>query len=261
MDPVNVVVVSAEDLQIQLARSLREVGAAVKIRNCARVAGLAALVSSASAQVIVAELRDAVGTSTVPALVDIKHDNGNTPIIVSVSLSQADMRRVVHAIGAGLSASWIIRDVDYLPAAITRAFAERVHVDAAALLLQNVWPVIAPRVREFFAVAAIGSTRPMSTLDAASILGVATRTLEGQLKAAGYPPPHRVLGWCRALHATWHFDRLCSTPKQVANRLKFPSIQAVYNLLQHYAVPRPGALRVEGGFEEALRRFVNDLNR
>src|SRR6185312_6161225 len=113
MDPFDVVVVSAEDLHIQLATSFRDVGAVVKIRACPRIVDLAALVSSDSAHLIVAELEDAVGTSTVPTLVDIKSRNGGTPIIVSVVLSQADMRRVVQAIRAGLSANWVIRDADY----------------------------------------------------------------------------------------------------------------------------------------------------
>ncbi len=260
MVPIAVAALGGSQFQAQLANALAASRAGVDLRRCGR-ASIAASVASSDVALVVAELYDALGNSTLPALLALKQRHESLPLLVSVSLVAEDMRSLVRAITAGLEATWILRDVDDLARAVVRAIRERADLGAAASLLQTIWPAISPEVRPFFAVAAVGASRPITTLDAARTLGLAVRTLEGQLKRAQLPPPHRVLGWCRALHATWLFDRLGRKPKQVVNELSFPSISALYNLLNHFTVPRPGALLAEGGFEETLRRFASDLYR
>ena len=259
MPPITVLVVSTSDQSTQIADALAGFGNLVRIQGCRRADRLSALAAPEHVGAIVAELRDATGVSTVPTLLALRRHDENLPIIVSAALTPTGVRDVVRAAAAGLEASWVIPDVENLPAAIMRVVADRVQCGPAVILFRTAWPIIAAPAREFFAAAAIGAAHPITTAGVASALGMAVRTLERRVERAGLPPPHRVLGWCRVLHATWHLDRLGRPPKQVADQLQFPSVSALYNLLHRYAAPRPSILMTRGGFELMLRRFTDNL--
>lgn len=261
MPPIDVLVVGDADLHAQVAVALAEVGAYVKIRGCARAERLATIAGAQDIGVVVSGLRDAVGASTASALLALKRRNESIPFIISAHLTPLGVRDIVRAIDAGLEVGWVIRDVEDLTAAIIHVVVERVHVGPAAVLLLTGWPLLPAGARGFFSTAAIGAAGPMTILEAARALGMAVRTVQGRLDQSGLPPPHRILGWCRVLHASWYMDRLGWTPKKVTRRMRFCSVPALYNLLHHYSAPRPGALVVQGGFEEMLRCFTDALRR
>ncbi len=209
---------------------------------------------------MVAGLRDTTGASTLPVLLALRRRDESLPIIVSVPLTQGGMRDVSQAIATGLEVSWVIEDAKSLAYVVARAVALRLISNPAGAILRGVLRSAPPEVRGFLAISAIGALRPLNVQRAAHALGLAERTLERQLDQARLPSPHRILGWCRLLHAAWHFEVLDQRPKQVVHELCFSSVPALYRLFGRYAAPTPRALRAQGGFADLLRRFIEEVD-
>lgn len=191
---MTVVVVSAVDHCAHLKQALTDLRAPVTVLPCARIEKLRALIRTQTIGLLVSDLRDATGASTLQSLLAFRSTEDATPLIVAVGLTSTGMRDVVRAIEAGLEANWVIRDAENLPAVITRVIAQTMYFGAANSMLKGLWPTISPQTRQFFALAAIGAVQPTNTLVATQILGLSERTLEKRLERSRLPSPRRVLG-------------------------------------------------------------------
>lgn len=229
------------------------------VRVCEGAEELVALGAAADCVAAVAGLRDAGGASTVLALLALQNRREPVPIIIVFSLVSGEVPAVMHMMKAGLQATLVIRGFESVEAAVERVVTDRAETGPAAVLLRSVVPMVGAPLRRFFAFGAIVAARPITVRETARVLGVAERTLESQLRRSGMPPPHRVLGWYRVLHAAWELDVLGRAPKQVAAGLQFPSMPALYNQFRHYAAPTPAAVREQQGFPKLLRQFTSEL--
>lgn len=206
---------------------------------------------------LVTGLRDAAGESMVPALASFNH---HVPTIIVLDLAPGDIRSVLQVVKLDLQeAIFVIHGFESLESAVEQVVSGHGEYSAAPILLRAILPSLSPPARSFFVVAAVGAVQPITVHDVALLLRMGERTLERHLRVSKIPPPHRVLGWCRVLHAAWHLDVLGRTPKEVVDRLQFPSLPALCNLFRHYGVPTPAAVREQQGFPGLKARFMEEL--
>lgn len=248
-------VLSGEERR-QLAASLASTS---RLRDCARAGDLLRLASQSGVSAVVAELRDSSGASTFPDLLALQRERPSLPIVVVLSLTQADARVTLGVVRAGLRAVWVIRHFERLDVAVAAALAADPALGPETAILQAVGPVVHPTALPFFVFGAAAAARPITVADAARVLGISSRALEMRLKRVGLSPPREVLACCRALHAAWRLDVLGQSSKQVTAGLGFPSPSALCKLVVRFAGVTPRQVRERGGFLLLLDEFVSRL--
>lgn len=216
-------------------------------------------VEAGDVSIVVADLRDANGASTLPALLAVQRRDASIPVVVMVSLTPAGTRDVADAMRAGLHAMLVIRGHERLERAVAEALRRTRDLDAGPAIIGAVAPVVPAVGRSLVTFAAIHGMQPVTVREAAGALGISVRTLEERLGRAGMLPPKRLLGWCRALHAAWQLDVFGRTTKRVAADLQWSSVPALYKHLAGYGGMTPTAIRAEAGFAGMLREFSSLL--
>lgn len=234
----------------------RALGRRTSVRLCERADALRAMLAAADVHLVVTELRDAVGASVIPVLTDAVSRGELPAIVVRESLADAAAGDVVRLAGARVPARLSLRGVAPIADALVAALGKQPDAGADLAILERVGPLVPFRTRAFLLVCAASPSPRLHVERASMLLGVARRTLENRLAAAGMPPAHRIVGWCVALHAAWRLDVLGHRPKRVAADLGFSSSAAIANLLARYCGCSPTSLRVHGGFQVQLERFA-----
>lgn len=126
------------------------------------------------------------------------------------------------------------------------------------VIIHHAASVVPPAARLATCAAAVLGARRASVADLAALCGISVRTLEWRLRSARMMTARRLLRWMMTLHATWHLDVRRSTPKSIADGMRFASTAALYSLLARQMVRAPtGELR-RLGFHGALARFLTE---
>lgn len=100
----------------------------------------------------------------------------------------------------------------------------------------------------------------LSPVRLASLLAVPRRTLAQRLRAAGYPPPLRLLTWGRLIVAAHMMEDLRRSADRVAASLDFPSGSAFRNTCHRYLHSTPSQIRTRGGAQYAIRSFFRQVS-
>jgi hypothetical protein len=233
----------------------RALGRRMSVRVCERADVLRSMLAATDVRLVVAELRDRVGTSVLPALVDAAARAESPALVARVSLADA-ADDVMQLAGARVPARVSLREVSPIGDALTLALGG-VHAPRADLvILERIGPLVPRALRAFLVLCAVAPSPRLHVGRAAMLLGVTPRTIEIRLAQAALPPAYRIIGWCVALHAAWQLDVLGQRPKQVAANLGFKSVAAAANLLARYCKASPTSLRIHGGFQVQLERFA-----
>lgn len=85
------------------------------------------------------------------------------------------------------------------------------------------------------------------------------KTLSHWLMVSHLPPPARIVGWARILVAARMLEDTTQSTERVARVMNFVSGTSLRNMMRRYARCGPETLRLRGGFEYALDRFVEAI--
>jgi len=232
----------------------RAFGRRMPVRLCDRADALRSLLAGGGVRLVASELRDRAGASVIPVLGEAAGRAEAPAIVARVALGDAAAADAIQLAVARVPARMSLRTVEPIGDALSAALGGEPRADA--VILERVGPLVAPPVRAFTVLCAVAPSPRLHVERAASLLGVARRTLETRLAVAALPPAHRMIGWCVALHAVWRLDLLGRRPKQVAADLGFLSSAALANLLARYCRASPMSLREHGAFQAQLERFA-----
>ncbi len=209
---------------------------------------------------VLAELRDSRGASTLAAIQAVRVRRPTMPVLLYISLTEADVRESV-AIAAEVGVSGLVmRGTDDVGAELRLALRWCQMSRMAVQVLREVESSVPPRLLSFFAYCANACEAPIGVGDAAAAMGIPRRTLVDQFRRAGLPAPSRTIGWFRLLNAAWHVVGSTGSIEQIANLLEFPSRTALHNMLYRYTGLRSAELRAPDGFQRVLRAFVTEVS-
>jgi transcriptional regulator GlxA family with amidase domain len=119
--------------------------------------------------------------------------------------------------------------------------------------------LIPDHLRDFFLFCIKNAHRAVDVDSAVIRLRRSRKTLSNWLAVAHLPPPARILGWTRVLIAARMLEDTTRSTEKVARELHFMSGTALRNMIRRYLGCGPEMLRQRGGFEYALRLFVEEL--
>ena len=233
----------------------RAIGRRVPVRICERVDVLRSLVAASDVRVVVSELRDRAGASVIPVLGEAGARAAAPAMLVRTQLADEAAGDVIRFAAARIPALVTFRELAAAGDPVLAALGGPGEPRADLIILERVGPLI-PRPLRAFAVLCVTSPPRLHVARAATLLGVAGRTIESRLDRAALPAAHRIISWCAALHAAWELDVLGRRPKQVAARLGYASGAALANLLARYCGCSATSLREHGGFQAQLERFA-----
>ncbi len=234
----------------------RALGRRLTVRMCDRADVFRSLLAAADVRLVVSELRDRVGASVIPVLVEQASRPDAPAIIARASLADAAADDVIQLASARIPVRVSLRGVSLIGEAVLGALGANSEPRAGLVILERVGPLLPRSLRAFMVLCAVAPSPRLQVERAATLLGVSRRTLENRVALAALPPAHSVIAWCVALHAAWQLDVLGHRPKEVAATLGFASGAAVANLLRRYCGCSATSLRNHGGFQTQLARFA-----
>lgn len=225
---------------------------------CERQSELMALVENGLADVVVVDLRDPVGESTLPAVRRIREDFPSVPVVLYCAISPSVSRDMLEFARAGVN-DLVLRDVDdvkvTLRASLTSA-ADHCSARAVAAELEGLVPA---NVAAMIRYCLENGRRALTVEDVAAALNVHRKTLVGRLNAAGLPTPSAIIAWCRLLVSARLLEDPGRSVEQVALMLDFPSGTSMRNMVKRYTGLRAGELRENGGLRCVLHAFKREL--
>lgn len=128
----------------------------------------------------------------------------------------------------------------------------------AGLLRRAIGPVD-PMVRDAMLLAVARAHERLSPQGLARLLALPRRTVSQRLAVAGFPPPHRVLGWGRLIVAAHMLEDAHRSADRIAMALGYPSGSAFRNTCQRYLHATPGEIRARGGAAYVIRAMLRQV--
>ena len=222
------------------------------VRYCETADRLIQLVEEATPDVVVSELRDAVGNAVAPAVAVLHDRRPNLPIIAHFIASPTTLHDVPTALAAGVSET-AVRGHDHLGKAVRIAWRRRWHSGAQRLLLDSFRKLLPANLLEFAIACAIAAAPRLTGKKLSSWLRGSERTLRAQLQQAGLHPPSYFIEFGTVVHATYLLDRLGLEPHDVAENLGFADRRSLNRLLRRYVGKNARDFRRHDDFASVLR--------
>ncbi|MGH8223671.1 MAG: hypothetical protein ACREQZ_11925 [Woeseiaceae bacterium] len=236
-----------------------QVGTGAAVQFCETIDRLTDLIGRGGVDVMIADPRDATGTSILPALAVLRRQAPHLPLIVFSPPTPAALREVPDIIALGGRLELVLQGTDHLGLAL-RSLLKLLRVSGPGeTLARHVVPIVPATFRPFFAVSALKASPHLRVGIAAKWSGFSRRSLERALHHAGLPSAASVLGSCTALHAAWWLDVQGWSTKHVAIEMRFSHRTALIRVLQRHFGCSVKSLRDEGGFQGLLFRFEATL--
>lgn len=242
------------DLRGRIARGLE---GRIGVRFVDSRTDLVAAVRSGDVAAVLTEMWSRDGQSLVPELRALRIDMPSVPILVRATVSPSGIREVINAVRAGINGV-IIPGEDDTGVGLQRAILDAIESSSAARLLRLVDGVLPVNLRLLFGVVANNTMRPLSVRQVAAACLVSRRTLANELHEASWPPPRRLIGWNRLVHASAMLDDLDRPIERVANDLGFPSASALCNMCRRYVGLSATQLRRRGAFDYVATAFIHE---
>jgi hypothetical protein len=241
------------------AQAREEIGTLATVRFCETAESLLSLAAEGGVDAVVADLRDAAGTSVLPALGAIHRRTPHLPLILHCVPTPAAQRDLPDFVAVARSLSLVFRGSEHLGLELRRQLSPARVVGPGETLARHLVPVVPVPFRAFVLVCAFKASPRLTVSTAARWSGGLRRTLERSLRRAGLPGAGVVLGSCIALHAAWWLDVQGWSTKQVAAEMGFSYASGILRVLEHHFGSSVKSLRREGGFQELLSRFETSL--
>ncbi|HXC26216.1 MAG TPA: helix-turn-helix domain-containing protein [Gemmatimonadaceae bacterium] len=202
------------------------------------------------------------GERGVPTVVDLIAQLHGTwpsfPVIGYVNFSPQRMRDVLAAAHAGAT-ELILDDYDDLDRVANKIADIGTSSDATTQIEVAIRDFVPDHLWEFFHFC-IANARQAVDVDGAVIrMRRSRKTLSNWLQLAQLPPPARIIGWTRVLVAARMLEDTTRSTEKVARELHFMSGTSLRNMVRRYLHCGPEQLREHGGFQYALRMFVEEL--
>ena len=214
---------------------------------------------SAVVPIVITDLRDVHGRSSVPAIIALRERHPGVPIIALVHTGRPlDVAEIVPAVRAGVNELvlypvhgdlWsVLRD------ASVRLSIDRTDADICAMLAQILTPDALALARVWIPAA----RQPWDVGKMAGAVGVHRATLVKHLRRVGLPAPAQLLMWVRLLVAA----RLLEDPGRrvacAAREVRFPSAVALRRAFIRLVGCGSEAVRRAGGANYVAMRFASD---
>jgi AraC-like DNA-binding protein len=228
------------------------------VRLCENQEELLTLVAEGLAAIVVVDLRDRSGASTLPAVHAIREGFPSVPVIGYVHVGTGASRDIIALARAGVN-DLILRGIDDVGSAMRSAITSAQDQSAARDVLAMLEPVVPRSLTPFVAFCLEQARRAITVPEAAAALGVHRKTLVDRLAAAGFPTPSAMIAWCRLITAARLLEDPGRTVEQVALLLDFPSGASLRNMLKRYTGLAPGEVRENGGMRCVIHAFLRSI--
>lgn len=228
------------------------------VRFCERVSELTTLLENGLASIAVVDLRDADGQSTLATVRYAREQFPSIPVVLYCPITPETSRDVLDFARAGVN-DLILRGVDDLRLTLRSAMATAQDHCAAAFVVEELTPIIAPSILPIMRFCLERGRRSMTVENMAEALSVHRKTLVDRLAAAGFPTPSALIAWCRLMMAARLLEDPGRTIEQVALILDFPSGTSLRNMMKRYVGLKTSEVRENGGLRCVLHSFKQAL--
>ena len=227
---------------------------------CDRQAELLALVRNGLADVVVVDMRDASGESTLSTVRTIREDFPSVPVVLYFAISPSISRDMLEFARAGVN-DLVLRDVDDVKVTLRASLSSAGDHCSARSIAAEVATLVPPNVAPIIRYCLENGRRALTVEDVAAALNVHRKTLVDRLNAAGLPTPSAIIAWCRLLVSARLLEDPGRSVEQVALLLDFPSGTSMRNMIKRYTGLRTGEVRENGGLRCVLHAFKRELAR
>ena len=239
------------------ARCVARVEAAVgTLHTCAPVASweaLERLCEESPVDIAVVDLY-ADGSANFEALRRLRTRFAGVTLIGYVAFAP-ERARDMFDLGRSGVVGLLLTDTDDRPRTI-RNVVERAEARGAAPELRRVLSEHTPLVRDAVLISVTRAHERLTAERLAEILAVSRRTLSADLLRCGFPPPSKLVTWGRLIVAGQMLADRQRSADAVARALDFPSGSAFRNTCQRYLNFKPSEVRLAGGVNAVLPRFL-----
>ena len=228
------------------------------VRFCEQQGELVALVENGLATVVVLDMRDREGNSTLDVVRHVRDSFPSIPVVLYCAISPETSRDVLAFARAGVN-DLVLRDVDDLRHTMRAALSSAADHCSARGILRELEGVVPANILPMIRFCLENGRRALTVEDLASALNVHRKTLVDRLSNAGFPSPSAVIAWCRLLVSARLLEDSGRSIEQVALLLDFPSGTSMRNMVKRYTGLRPGEIRQNGGVRCVLHAFKREL--
>ncbi|MCC6319276.1 MAG: helix-turn-helix domain-containing protein [Gemmatimonadaceae bacterium] len=225
---------------------------------CERQSELLALVQNGLADVVVLDMRDAEGESTLSTVVRIREGFPSVPVVLYFALSPSISRDMLAFARAGVN-DLVLRDVDDVKVTLRASLTSAADHCSARTIATELEPLVPPNVAPIIRYCLENGRRALTVEDVASALNVHRKTLVDRLSAAGLPAPSAIIAWCRLMISARLLEDPGRTIEQVALLLDFPSGTSMRNMVKRYTGLRTGEVRQNGGLRCVMHAFKREI--
>jgi AraC-like DNA-binding protein len=227
-------------------------------RFCARQQELITLLENNLASVVVLDMRDHEGNSTLGAVRHIREAFPSVPVVLYCSLAPDTSRDVLEFARAGVN-DLVLRGVDDLRITLRGAITAASDHCSARSLLKEFEPLVPANILPMLRYCLENGRRALTVEQVAEALGVHRKTLVDRLSTAGLPTPSAIIAWCRLLVSARLLEDPGRSVEQVALLLDFPSGTSMRNMVKRYTGLRPGEVRENGGVNCVMHAFKREI--
>ncbi len=228
------------------------------LHACDRSSEIEALVENGLATVVVLDMQDRWGTSTLALVRDLHARFPSVPILLYWAVTPHSSQQMLQFAKAGVS-ELLLRGVDDLRNNLQGALRAAIDRRTAVATWEELAPLVPSNVGVMIRYCLENARRALSVEDVAAALNVHRKTLVGRLGAANLPTPSAIISWCRLLVAARMLEDPGRTVEQVALLLDFPSGTSLRNMVKRYTGLRPSEVRENGGVSCVLHAFKRAL--
>jgi hypothetical protein len=221
----------------------------------------AALIAAATAheiQVVVLELQDEAGRSSLDMIETLAARAKGVPVIVYDQLSPWRVDVLREILVRRLPVQLVPRPARLLARTVRGVLQGPDWLSVAPSLLRRIKR--APTgLDSFLIVAALQAPQHHNVSELALWSGSTLRTVERRLTRAGWASPRTVVQAIRALDVVWLMSEYRMSTRQVQTARRFAHPTNIRRLTKQYANVTPAAIRVHNGFAEVLDTVVERI--
>ncbi|MGQ0648325.1 MAG: helix-turn-helix domain-containing protein [Gemmatimonadaceae bacterium] len=211
------------------------------------------------ADVVVLDMRDTLGESTLPAVRRIREDFPSVPVVLYTAISPSISRDMLEFARAGVN-DLVLRGVDDVKVTLRASLTSAADHCSARAIAAEVESLVPPNVAAMIRYCLENGRRALTVEDVAAALNVHRKTLVDRLNSAGLPTPSAIIAWCRLLVSARLLEDPGRSVEQVALLLDFPSGTSMRNMVKRYTGLRTGEVRENGGLRCVLHAFKRELS-
>ncbi len=252
-----VALVTDEDFRSRLRRAIPH---GATLRFCERCAELQREVTSSGAGVIVTQLADVAGDPVEPVLEMLHEHFPDLPVLVAAVRPPLDPGELLNLGRLGVSSFLSPADPD-LGERLGEAIRSREERTPVSAIVRTAAERVPAALLPCFERLAAAATSPRPVAELLRDARIAPRTLRDRLQRAGLPPPARIQGWCRLLHAMWRLEHSGRPVKAVASELGYPDGMSLRGHLKRHTGLRISQVPRHAAFDFLLARFGEELER